>query len=115
MDSAFGEEAINISSRAVAVTGYLFAEELVKEGKEDLLPEFAKFYLKLLFEIKENMELISKYQKPTNTYILDGFQKYILQASVEGYSIKRRHDFLAKAFEYYRNPNSKGKIIDNGY
>ena len=60
------------------------------------------------------MELISKYEKPSNAYILEGFQKYILQASVEGYSIKRRHDFLIKAFDYYRNSKKKGKIIDEG-
>lgn len=111
MDTAFGTSAATISSRAIAVTGYLFAEELVETGKEDLLPEFAKLLIKLLHEIKVNMELISKYEKPTNTYILEDFQKYILQASVEGYSIKRRHDFLHKAFEYYRNKKTKGKII----
>jgi hypothetical protein len=110
MDTAFGENAFQISSRAVAVTGYLFAEELVKSTKEEQLPEFAKFYIKLLHEIKVNMELISQYKKPTNTYILEGFQKYILQASVEGYSIKRRHSFLGKAFDYYRNQKTKGKL-----
>jgi len=84
---------------------------LAEGGEEDMLPEFAKFLIKLLNEIKDNMELISKYKEPTNTYILEGFQKYVLQASVEGYSVKRRHEFLAKAFEYYRNKKTKGKII----
>jgi hypothetical protein len=111
MDSAFGKSAATISSRAIAVTAYLFSEELTESGEEDLLPEFAKFLIKLLNEIKNNMELISKYKEPTNTYILEGFQQYVLQASVEGYSIKRRHEFLVKAFEYYRNKKTKGKII----
>lgn len=109
MDKAFGTSAATISSRAIAVTGYLFSEELIEDEKEDLLPTFAKFLIKLLVEIKENNELSSKYEKPTNPYILENFQKYILQASVEGYSVKRRHEFLIKGFEYYRK--TKGKII----
>ena len=113
MDKAFGTSAATISSRAIAVTGYLFSEELIENGKEDLLPDFAKFLIKLLQNIKENMELISKYEKPANTYILENFQKYILQASVEGYSVKRRHEFLTKAFDYYMK--TKGKIIKEEY
>ncbi|MCC6837246.1 MAG: DUF262 domain-containing protein [Bacteroidia bacterium] len=112
MDEAFGDSAIDISSRAVAVSGYLFSEALVEDKKEDQLPSFAEFYIKLLSEIKYNMELLSEYKRPRNTYIMDEFQKYILQASVEGYSINRRHDFLTKAFAYFRSQKSKGKIID---
>jgi hypothetical protein len=110
MDKAFGTCAATISSRAIAVTGYLFSEELIEKGKKSMLPEFAKFYIKLLQEIKENMELISKYEKPRNPFILENFQKYVLQASVEGYSVKRRHEFLEKAFDLYLS--SKGKIIE---
>jgi hypothetical protein len=109
MDKAFGIEAKAISSRAVAVTGYLFSEELVKNRKSNLLPKFAKFYISLLNEISENMESISKYQKPANPYILEGFQKYVTQASVEGYSINRRHKFLIKAFDHFLKTK---KIID---
>jgi hypothetical protein len=57
------------------------------------------------------MDLLSKYNKPRNSIVMEEFQKYILQASVEGYSIKRRHNFLTKTFEYYRTPKTKGKII----
>jgi len=56
MDKAFGIEAKAISSRAVAVTGYLFSEGLVKNEKSNLLPKFAQFYIALLNEISENME-----------------------------------------------------------
>ena len=111
LDKAFGEDAIHISSRAVAVTAYLFAEELVKEKKTVQLRSFTEFYLKLLDEIKQNMKRIAKYHKPTNPLVLEEFQKYVLQASVEPYSIKRRHNFVKKAFEYYRKPKTKGQII----
>lgn len=119
MDKAFGANAAAISSRAVAVSAYLFSEELIEnaaelpvEEKESLLREFAKFFIKLLQEIKENMKLISEYTPPSNAFVLDNFQKYVLQASVEGYSVKRRHEFLSQAFQYYLDPDTKGMIIN---
>ena len=108
MDKSFKEKGNMISSRAVAVTAYLFAEELYVNKKISLIPNFARFFFALLEEINNNMELLSKYEKPANSIVMDEFQKYILQASVEGYSIKRRHDFIKKAFGFYRD---KKKII----
>ena len=64
-----------------------------------------------LTEIKKNMELLSQYEKPENSTIMEEFQKYILQASVEPYSIRRRNEFLKKAFQYYLDQKTKGKII----
>lgn len=111
IDKGLKKKAVIISSRAVAVTLYIFVEDLFANGKNGRIPTFLKFYLKLLDEIKHNMELLRAYEKPKNLVVMEEFQKYILQASVEGYSIKRRHDFLKKAFKYYRNPKTKGKII----
>lgn len=110
MDKAFGKDAINISSRAVAVTCYLFVEELHKEQKYNLISKFARFYIKLLAEIKSNMELLREYEKPKNPKILEEFQKYVLQASVEAYSIKRRHEFLKKSFQYYLDSGEEMRI-----
>ncbi|OGA05340.1 MAG: hypothetical protein A2W68_18415 [Betaproteobacteria bacterium RIFCSPLOWO2_02_64_14] len=111
MDKAFGKNAGVISSRAIAVSGYLFVEELVKNEKADRVPEFSQFYVKLLGEIKHNTDLLSKYEKPRNPSLMEEFQKYVLQASVEGYSIKRRHEYLKMAFDYYLDPKTNGKII----
>ncbi len=111
MDTAFGKNAINISSRAIAITAYLFIEDLYLKEKTNLIPKFAKFYLKLLDEIKYNMELLRNYKSPQNTKLMEEFHKYILQASVEPYSIRRRRDFLNKAFNYYLDSKTKGKII----
>jgi len=111
MDDAFGKKAKNISSRAIAVSAYFFIEDLYLNEKKDLIPKFVKFYLKLLDKIKFNMELIRGFKKPENTNLMEEFHKYVLQASVEPYSIRRRHDFLKKAFDYYLNPETKGKII----
>ena len=111
MDKSFGERAETISSRAVAVSAYLFCEELYLQKRSAQLDDFARFYEKLLFEIKENLKLLSKLKEPTNPTILEGFQKYISQASVEPYAIKRRNTFLETAFEHFIASKSRGKII----
>ena len=108
MDASFGVTAESISSRATAVSAYLFIENLYQENKKDLTQKFAKFYIQLLEEIKHNMQLLAKYESPENTKIMEGFQKYILQASVEPYSIRRRDEFLKSAFDFYL---TKGKIV----
>lgn len=111
MDAAFKEEASIISSRAVAVSTFLFVEEMIKNRKIALLPDFVEFLIKLLNDVKDNMDLLSKFQKPKNAHLLDEFQKYVIQASVEAYSIKRRHEYLLKAFKYYTATKTRGQII----
>ena len=113
MDKSFEKQAAHISSRAVAVSAYLFVEDLFLNNKTNLASDFADFYIALLGDIKANMELLSKYETPKNRTTLEDFQKYISQASVEPYSIRLRHKFLEKAFAYYLNPKTKGKIIGN--
>lgn len=111
MDKHFGDSSKSISSRAVAVSAYLFTEDLYLQKKIALIPEFAKFFVSLLDEIKDNLNFLTNYQKPENTEVLEDFQKYVSQASVEPYAIKRRHEFLEKAFQYYRSHKSKRKVI----
>src|SRR5258708_16898578 len=69
---------------------YLFAEDLYLKERTDLMPQFAAFYIKLLDEIKRNMEFIKRYQNAENTEVMEEFQKHILQASVEPRSEERR-------------------------
>ena len=111
MDKSFGKDAEVISSRAVAVSAYLFVEELYLQKKTALIAQFAKFFVKLLGDVNEDLVRLNKYQNPANRLILENFQKYISQASVEPYAIKRRHEFLESAFEYYLDQKTKGKII----
>lgn len=101
MDEAFDQKADIITSRAIAVSGFLFVEELLKNDQQNLAKDFANFYIDLLLEIKENMELLSNYEPPNNSYLMEEFQKYVLQASVEAYSIRRRHLFLKRNFDSY--------------
>ncbi len=65
----------------------------------------------LLGKIRENLRLLTQFKSPKNSTILEEFQKYVSQASVEPYAIKRRNLFLEKAFEYYLDPKTEGKII----
>jgi len=111
MDHAFGAAALNISSRAAAVSTYLFVENLYTQKETHVIPDFVKFYIKLLNEVKRNLKLLSAFREPTNRKILEEFQKYISQASVEPYAIKRRQLFLKRAFEYYLSPKTRGEII----
>lgn len=108
MDDEFGDKALSISSRAIAVSAYLFSEKLLATKDGGSLSQFVAFYLRLLEEISEDMRLISRYRRPRNSEVLEGFQKYVLQASVEPYSIKRRDAFLTRAFKYYRK---RGRIV----
>jgi hypothetical protein len=64
--------------------------------------------LKLLKRIKEEISLVRDFMQPKNRIILEEFHKGLTQASAEAYSIKRRHNFLNKAFEHYKKT---GKII----
>ena len=100
MDGAFAEKASVITSRAVAVSAYLFVEGLhFHPGRIALLPKFVQFYVKLLEEIGANIALLRDYEKPTNRTVLEGFQKHISQASVEPRAIRGRDQFLTRAFE----------------
>ncbi len=111
MEKYFGEKAESISSRAVAVSAYLFCEELHLQKKQSQIEEFAEFYSRLLGEIRKDLKLLSRFKKPTNPEVLEAFQKYISQASVESYAIKRRHLFLESAFKHFTSPKTKGKIV----
>ena len=111
MEKHFDEGAESVSSRAVAVSAYLFCEQLHVQKRTPEMEDFARFYVKLLDEIKVNLKLLSEFEKPTNPAVLEGFQKYISQASVESYAIKRRNLFLESAFKRFTSPHTKGKII----
>jgi hypothetical protein len=111
MEKHFGDSAKSISSRAVAISAYLFGEGLYVGKKASQIDKFAGFYVKLLDEIKDNLRLLSQFREPTNPTVLEQFQKYISQASVESYAIKRRHLFLESAFAYFLSSKTKGKII----
>ncbi len=101
LDRGFGTDAQAISSRAIAVTAYLFVEELLLRKKSTQIKQFARFFVTLLTEIKDDLVRLTNYEKPKNRLVLETFQKHVTQASVEPSAIRRRHEFVEKAFKHY--------------
>src|SRR5579862_5888764 len=64
MEKYFGDNTESITSRAVAVSAYLFCEELHILKKTSQIEEFAEFYVKLLNEIRKNLGLLSRFKEP---------------------------------------------------
>jgi hypothetical protein len=89
LDKGFGARAHVISSRAIAVTAYLFAEEHLM-GKPSQVKRFAEFKVTLLAVIQEDLSRLTRYESPMNRLVLDDFQKHVTQASVEPSAIRRR-------------------------
>lgn len=108
VEDAFGNDIAKLNRKSAIVSAYLFCELMIEKKKEKDLTKFAEFYLKLLDEMKQQADLIKAYKTPTKKILLEEFQKNLQQASVEGYSLKRRQEFLEKAFAHYLK---KGEII----
>lgn len=95
------EEVRFIKNRAMAVSVFLFANELtmLKQGRE--LKLFGAFFIKLLktlkWQLAKGIRMDMAYQD------LLVLQTSITQAASEKYSIIRRQDFLKDYFNYYIN------------
>jgi len=112
MDKRFGVKAEVISSRAVAVSAYLFVEELYTKKKVSQVSEFAKFFVALLDEIKRNLTLLAKYQNPENTTVLEGFRS-IFRKPQSNHTLSRDGiNFLKKPFSTIVRPKAKAKSLD---
>jgi hypothetical protein len=86
----------------------LAEEALDSRGEFRLTPRFVDFFVKLLDEIETSLTLLSDFKKPDNPKILEEFQMFISQASVEPCAIKWRNQFLESAFRHYLNVGTKG-------
>ena len=95
-----------IGNRAIAVSIFLFVSDLLDQGNEKEIEEFVKFFVKLIrtlkWQIPKSVHMDAAYH-----YLLD-FQTYVTQAAGERYAIQNRHDFLNRAFYYYK----KNKAIE---
>jgi hypothetical protein len=103
LDEYFGDNAALFRNRGVIVSGYLFFEELLKEGDSSKLSKFTDFYLTFIKILTEQtlkgLEYDHEYRE-----ILD-FQTYIIQAAVGRSAIEARHEMLRDYFEYYLKNN----------
>ncbi len=96
---SFGEEVAKLENRASVVSGYMFVEDLVKNGKRSEVALFVKFYLEFLGQVKNQALKGLDYDRGYRE-LLD-FQTYITQAAVEKYAIEARHKMLEEYFKYY--------------
>lgn len=108
IEKVFDKDAERLNRKAAVVSAYLFCEEIIEKRGGKNLKDFPKFYLQLLDEMKQQAEKIKNYEIPSKKDLLDKFQHNLQQASAEGYSIQRRHDFLKEKFDSYLKT---GKII----
>ncbi|MFC2021966.1 hypothetical protein ACFLTR_01960 [Chloroflexota bacterium] len=81
-----------------------FVSELVDQNKEKEITPFAKYLTKLIRTLKWQIPLTVKMD--VAYYHLLDFQTYVTQAAGEKYAIQKRHDFLQKGFDYYKNNNN---------
>jgi hypothetical protein len=98
----FGDVLSIIENRAIAVTTFLFAAQLIKNNQEELLSEFKEFLVEFIATLKWQLKLYKNAkQNPEYREIFTDFQNYITQAAGESYAIERRHKFVEKYFSHY--------------
>ncbi len=103
----FGEKLTYISSRAIAVSIYLYVSQLLDTGKETEIKQFVQFFEMFLRTLKWQLPL--GVQMNPAYYDLLKFQTNVTQAAGEKSAIERRHDFLGEYFYYYKeNKKIKG-------
>jgi hypothetical protein len=102
----FGNALSLIENRAIAVTTFLFAAQLINNKEEKNLKEFGQFLTEFIATLKWQLKLYRKAQHNEQyNDILTGFQNYVTQAAGESYAIEKRHDFIEKYFKYYIEHN----------
>ncbi|MGO9014000.1 MAG: DUF262 domain-containing protein [Dissulfurispiraceae bacterium] len=96
----FGKKLAYINNRALAVSVYLFASELLDQGKETDLPHFVDFFILLFKTLKWQVPKGINIDRPYQDLI--SFQSNISQAAGERTAIQRRHDFLNEYFYHFQ-------------
>ncbi|MCJ7546510.1 MAG: DUF262 domain-containing protein [Deltaproteobacteria bacterium] len=90
-----------IKNRAMAVSVFLFANELIMQNRENEIERFGEFLIKLLktlkWQLPKGIKMDEAYQD------LLKFQTSITQAASEKYSVIRRNDFLNDYYYHYAN------------
>lgn len=102
----FSENLRIINSKALAVSVFLFINELLELNKEKEISEFLNFLIKFLktkeWQVTQGLDMNRSYRE------ILGFQTSLTQAANEKTAIQNRHDFLKDYFSYYKK--TKGLI-----
>ncbi|MFN0157352.1 MAG: hypothetical protein ACKVRP_04680, partial [Bacteroidota bacterium] len=89
-----------INNRAMAVSVYLVANDLIQQGKKSELNSFAVFLVKFLrtlkWQVQLGLDMNREYRELLN------FQTSITQAAGEKTAIEKRHNFLKEYFNMFK-------------
>lgn len=105
ISECFGENLSIINNKAIAVSTFLFVDELMELGREDDVASFKNFLIKFLktkdWQIPRGLDMDLEYRDILN------FQTRLTQAAGEKTAIQKRHDFWREYFTYFKET---GKI-----
>ena len=99
--TSFDKKLHNISNRAIAVSVFLFVDQLVADNEDKLINSFTEFLLIFLRTLK--WQLPKGVKMDEQYYDLLRFQNSVSQAAGEKSAIEKRHDFLGEYFSYFKN------------
>jgi hypothetical protein len=106
--SNLGGRTKDIRNRAMAVSVYLFVEEMINKGQEDKIPIFTEFFDIFNKRLKEET-LAGFYAKNENLY---KFEKFIIEGAGSRSQVTNRHIRMLDFFEYYlKNKTIKGDAL----
>jgi hypothetical protein len=101
----FSGKLVFISSRAIAVSVYLFVSKLLDSNKEEEISQFVDFFDMFLRTLK--WQIPKGVKMDLEYHDLLKFQTNVNQAAGEKSAIERRQEFLEDYFHYYKD---NGKI-----
>jgi len=100
IEKYFKEKLIYINNKAIAVSVFLFVNELRELKKEKETSEFVDFLIKFLktkeWQVSKGLDMNQAYREILN------FQTSLTQAAGEKTAIQNRHDFLRDYFLFYK-------------
>lgn len=100
IEKYFKEKLIYINNKAIAVSVFLFVNELRVLEKEKDTSDFVKFLIKFLltkeWQVSKGLDMNQAYREILN------FQTSLTQAAGEKTAIQNRHDFLRDYFLFYK-------------
>ncbi|MFA6979350.1 MAG: DUF262 domain-containing protein [Ignavibacteriaceae bacterium] len=90
----------HINNKGIAVSVFLFVNELLELKKEKEINDFVEFFLKFLktrsWQVAKGIDIDRAYRNILN------FQTNLTQAAGEKTAIQNRHEFLGDYFDYYK-------------
>lgn len=90
----------NINNKALAVSVFLFINELIESERTSEIDDFVQFFIKFLktkqWQISKGLDMNKEYREILN------FQTSLAQAAGEKNAIQQRHDFWRDYFSYYQ-------------